>query len=94
MANERSLPQSAEQAFFDAIWAAPDDDVPRLMYADWLMERGAGLVLPNFRNIAEAVQTLLEPATFARYRNNASSIQNQAVFEIPGILDTLLAPSS
>ncbi|MGE5646883.1 MAG: glycosyltransferase [Acidobacteriota bacterium] len=62
--------------------------------ADWLMERGAGLVLPNFRNIAEAVQTLLEPATFARYRNNASSIQNQAVFEIPGILDRLLAPSS
>jgi uncharacterized protein (TIGR02996 family) len=40
MANERSLPRSAEQAFLDAIWAAPDDDVPRLMYADWLMERG------------------------------------------------------
>lgn len=29
-----------ERAFLAAIAAAPDDDAPRLMYADWLMERG------------------------------------------------------
>src|SRR5207249_6247262 len=27
-------------AFLDAIRAAPDDDGPRLIYADWLEERG------------------------------------------------------
>ena len=29
-----------EQPFFDAIRAAPDDDAPRLHYADWLTEQG------------------------------------------------------
>jgi uncharacterized protein (TIGR02996 family) len=29
-----------DQAFFDAILAAPDDDAPRLVYADWLDEHG------------------------------------------------------
>lgn len=27
-------------AFLDAIWAAPDDDTPRLVYAHWLEEHG------------------------------------------------------
>ena len=31
---------SDEQSFLDAIIQAPDDDAPRLMYADWLTERG------------------------------------------------------
>lgn len=26
--------------FLEAIWANPDDDLPRLVYADWLEERG------------------------------------------------------
>jgi uncharacterized protein (TIGR02996 family) len=29
-----------EQALLDAVLAAPDDDAPRLVYADWLAERG------------------------------------------------------
>jgi uncharacterized protein (TIGR02996 family) len=28
------------QAFLEAICAAPDDDAPRLVYADWLEEHG------------------------------------------------------
>jgi uncharacterized protein (TIGR02996 family) len=28
------------EAFHAAIWKAPDDDLPRLVYADWLDERG------------------------------------------------------
>jgi uncharacterized protein (TIGR02996 family) len=30
----------AEEAFLEAIRAAPEDDAPRLIYADWLEERG------------------------------------------------------
>lgn len=31
---------SDEQSFLDEITANPDDDIPRLIYADWLEERG------------------------------------------------------
>lgn len=30
-----------EQSFLNAIYAAPDDDTPRLVFADWLDERGS-----------------------------------------------------
>src|SRR5439155_16650690 len=29
-----------DEAFLQAVLDAPDDDAPRLMYADWLTERG------------------------------------------------------
>jgi uncharacterized protein (TIGR02996 family) len=31
---------SDRTAFYKAIWAAPDDDLPRLVFADWLDEHG------------------------------------------------------
>src|SRR5579862_3542121 len=34
------IPMNDEQRFLQAILAAPDDDTPRLIYADWLEERG------------------------------------------------------
>jgi uncharacterized protein (TIGR02996 family) len=33
-------PTSDDEAFRNAVLAAPDDDAPRLVYADWLEERG------------------------------------------------------
>lgn len=35
-------PSADEQAFLTAILAAPDDDTPRLVFADWLDERDTG----------------------------------------------------
>ena len=58
--------------------------------ADWVVEQGVGLVLPNFRGIAGAVEQLLERATFARYRARAEAIENRAVFEIPEFLDKIM----
>ena len=57
---------------------------------DWVREQGVGIVLPNFREIADAVAALLEPAAFARYRAATERLQNRAVFEIPGILERIL----
>ena len=37
---------------------------------------------------------LAEPATLARYRANAASVNNRAVFEIPGILQRILDGAS
>ena len=56
---------------------------------DWLREVGAGVVLPNFRGIADAVDDLLEPAVYERYRRAAERLDNRAVFEIPEILQKI-----
>ena len=58
--------------------------------AEWIEENGLGLVLKNFRGIAAAVNRLLEPQDYARYRANAAAQENRAVFEIPDILQRLL----
>ena len=61
---------------------------------EWLIENGAGIVLPNFRGIARAVDTLLEPATYAKYRAATEALNNRAVFEIADIIDSILAHSA
>ena len=57
---------------------------------EWLLEQGAGLVLPNFRGISQAVDTLLEPAAYAKFRAATERMHNRAVFEIPEILERIL----
>jgi 1,2-diacylglycerol 3-beta-galactosyltransferase len=58
--------------------------------ADWVLEQQVGLVVRSFRQIAQTVAELLEPANFARFRSNAAAVNNQAVFEIPGMLREIL----
>jgi UDP-N-acetylglucosamine:LPS N-acetylglucosamine transferase len=58
--------------------------------AEWVVERGVGITLPNFRGIAGAVDSLLEPATYAKYRAATETLHNRAVFEIPKILEQIL----
>jgi 1,2-diacylglycerol 3-beta-galactosyltransferase len=58
---------------------------------EWLREMGAGMVLPNFRGIARAVDDLLEPAAYERYRQAADRYNNRAIFEIPDILEKIVA---
>ena len=59
--------------------------------ADWVREQGIGVVLPNFRGIARAVEELLEPAAFERFRAATERLHNRAVFEIPDVLENILA---
>jgi hypothetical protein len=61
--------------------------------AVWIVEKEVGLVLKSFRHIDEAVSKLIEPATLARYRANAASLENHAVFEIPAMLQKILDES-
>jgi 1,2-diacylglycerol 3-beta-galactosyltransferase len=56
---------------------------------DWLREIGAGMVLPDFRGIARAVDDLLEPTAYGRYRQAAERYDNRAIFEIPDILEKI-----
>lgn len=57
--------------------------------ADWVLENGAGLVVSDFNDVDVAVDKLLDPAEFERYRKNVAGIRNRAVFEILAILDKL-----
>jgi hypothetical protein len=58
---------------------------------DWVREQGIGMVLPNFRCVADAVDELLEPVAYERFRAATEKLQNRAVFEIPDILERILA---
>jgi len=48
-------------------------------------------VLRNFRYIVQAVAELLQPENYRRFHAYAAAIENRAVFEIPDILDKILA---
>ena len=57
--------------------------------AEWIREMGVGIVLPNFRGISQAVESLLEPADYQRFRDATKRLENRAVFEIPDILERI-----
>jgi UDP-N-acetylglucosamine:LPS N-acetylglucosamine transferase len=59
--------------------------------ADWVIEKKAGIVVPNFRRVDAAVREL--ESSLDSYRANVSRIENRAVFEIPEILSGILGSS-
>jgi UDP-N-acetylglucosamine:LPS N-acetylglucosamine transferase len=59
--------------------------------ADWVQEHQVGVVLDSFKNVRDAVSTVTRHMD--DYRVAARSIQNRAIFEIPAILDGILAIS-
>jgi hypothetical protein len=63
--------------------------------AEWVAEKGVGIVLRNFREeIVGGVQRMLDPETLAAFRRNVAALENRAIFEIPEILDKLLRESA
>ena len=66
------------------IWTLPQERYN----ADWVIERNAGLVLPNFRGVGGAVEQLLRD--LPRYQAAVKQIHNRAVFEIPDMLAKFL----
>jgi len=58
--------------------------------AEWVKEKEVGIVLDNFRTVAEGVKKIVEPTTLARLKNNVKALNNRALFEIPEILAGLM----
>jgi hypothetical protein len=56
--------------------------------ADWVIEKGVGMVLANFRGIGDAAAALLRD--LPKYQAAARAIENRAIFEIPDMLATIL----
>jgi UDP-N-acetylglucosamine:LPS N-acetylglucosamine transferase len=55
--------------------------------AEWVTEKGYGIVVPSFKKIAPAVQRLLDHATFDEFRRKVNQYSNKALFEVPAILE-------
>jgi len=55
--------------------------------AQWVTEKGFGIVVTSFREIAPAVQRLLESSTFNQLRGNTGKYCNRALFEVPEMLE-------
>jgi len=61
--------------------------------AEWVTEQGCGIVVPSFREIASAVKGLLDGQTADSLRDNARKYCNQALFEVPDILERCVKPA-
>lgn len=57
----------------------------------WVVEKEVGIVLKSFKGIESAVAKMIDPPTLLRFRANAQSLQNRAVFEIPDMLEQILS---
>ena len=58
--------------------------------ADWIEQKGMGIVLRSFSNVASAVEQFLDPPTFERYQNNVRADDNYAVEEVCDLISALL----
>jgi len=55
--------------------------------AEWVTENGFGIVVRSFREIAPAVQRLLQSAACNEFRRKANEYSNRALLEVPMILE-------
>ena len=56
--------------------------------AEWVRERGVGIVVRNFREVVPAVEQML--GRLGEYKANVEKIENRAAFEIPDFLEKIL----
>ena len=59
--------------------------------AEWIKENGLGIVVHDFRRIEEAVEKLLSKPRYDEMNKNINALKNRAVFEIPPILERIMA---
>ncbi len=59
--------------------------------AEWLIEQGAGIVLKTYHHAGEAVARMVRENLLGAMKSAAKRTHNRAVFEIPGILEQILA---
>ncbi|MEO1670746.1 MAG: glycosyltransferase [Cyanobacteria bacterium J06631_2] len=57
---------------------------------EFVKEKNVGIVISNFRQIDRAVAKLIQPENYACYQANLNALNNQAVFEVVDILQTIL----
>ncbi len=56
--------------------------------AEWVAEKGYGIVVDSFRDIAPAVQKLIGRSTFKEFRRRTFTYENRALSDVARILET------
>ncbi len=69
------------------LWTLPQERYN----ADWVEQYGVGMVLKDFREIEPAVQQMLSSGKLAAMQRATRCVENRAVFEIPDILQKVMA---
>jgi 1,2-diacylglycerol 3-beta-galactosyltransferase len=62
--------------------------------ADWIEERGVGIVVRNFSQVFDAVRRLLAPDHYPGFQQRAREIRNFAVYEVPELLERIMRASA
>lgn len=57
---------------------------------DWVEENEVGIVVRGFREVVKATSQLLDGNRLQRYKANARSIKNRAVFEVPQFMNEVM----
>ncbi len=60
--------------------------------AEWVRDERLGVIVRSFRQVVGAVAELRQ--SLDAYRANVARIRNRAIFEIPGLLESMLARSA
>jgi 1,2-diacylglycerol 3-beta-galactosyltransferase len=58
---------------------------------DWILEQNIGVVVRKAGDYFDAVREILQPERYRRLRANLGNLRNEAVFEIPAMLEHILA---
>lgn len=61
--------------------------------AQWVQEKDVGVILKSFREVAPAIEGILNHARYAQLKERIRGQQNRAVFEIPGFMERILKAS-
>lgn len=58
---------------------------------EWIREQGVGLPLAKIKDLPEIVGTLLDPISYHAMKQRIQMLNNRAVFEVPDVLEQILA---
>lgn len=58
---------------------------------EWIERHGFGVVLRSFSDIVSGIEHVLKPQRLAHFRSRAGAFKNRAVFEIPDLLEKVIA---
>jgi 1,2-diacylglycerol 3-beta-galactosyltransferase len=60
----------------------------------WIEEHGVGLRVRRWKELPEAVRSLLQPSTYHAMKQRIQALRNRAVFEVPDVLERILSEST
>jgi len=58
---------------------------------EWIERHQFGMVLRSFNEIVAGIAQMLDPQRLAHFRSRVRALNNRAVFEIPDLLEALIA---